>query len=249
MSIASHHFNSNAAGTLADRVVGLVYPRDGRLRARKVVSRSKARGTGKYPSWKMQRMLQWESPHELNAFRLLDADPNVTAFREQPVTVSYVQDGEKRTHYPDIEVVYSGHKQLWEVKSARDAEEPDVMHRTRLMEAALPHFGYTYRVVVAETLTANCRLANAIELLRRGRADVSPLEREHARRIFEKRDISWREINTGLLGPKGKALVCRLVLEGVLSIDTDKPIRCDSLVSLAAKYAEAAAHRHIGEAA
>src|SRR5579859_7695488 len=40
-------------------------PPDGKIRARKVVSRSRARGTGKFPSWKMGRMIQWESTYEL----------------------------------------------------------------------------------------------------------------------------------------------------------------------------------------
>lgn len=245
MLIAPHHPTPSAGGSFADRVIALAFPKNGRLRARKVVSRSKARGTGKYPSWKMQRMLQWESPHELNAFRLLDADPTVIAFREQPVTVTYLQDGEERRHYPDIEVVYRAHKQLWEVKPERYAEDPDVIRRTRLMEEALPQHGYCYRVIVAETLSAGCQLGNAIALLRYGRADASQLERERARRTFEKRNIFWGEINTGLLGQKGKALVCRLVLEGVLSIDMDKPIASDSLVSLAARHSDGPEQHHL----
>src|SRR5215813_8651303 len=45
--------------------------------SRNVVTRSRVRPTGKYPSWKMERMLEWESRNELHAFRLLDCDPSV----------------------------------------------------------------------------------------------------------------------------------------------------------------------------
>jgi pantoate kinase len=34
------------------------FPQDGKIRSRKVVKRSNARNTGKYPSWKMQRMMR-----------------------------------------------------------------------------------------------------------------------------------------------------------------------------------------------
>jgi hypothetical protein len=34
-------------------------------------------------------MLQWESMNELNAFRLLDCDPRVTVFTEQPCEIVY----------------------------------------------------------------------------------------------------------------------------------------------------------------
>ena len=58
------------------------FPKDGKIRSRKVVKRSNARNSGKYPSWKMQRMMQWESVHEGNAMRILDAHPNVISFNE-----------------------------------------------------------------------------------------------------------------------------------------------------------------------
>ena len=76
----------------------IVFPEPGQLRSRKVVSRSSARPKGKYPSWKVRRMVQWESENELNAFRLLDCDPDVTCFNEQPCEVKYVLGGQVRSH-------------------------------------------------------------------------------------------------------------------------------------------------------
>ncbi len=46
-------------------------------RDRKVVRRSNYRVTGKYPSWKMLRMMQWESTIERDAFYLFDGTPNI----------------------------------------------------------------------------------------------------------------------------------------------------------------------------
>jgi hypothetical protein len=49
-------------------IINIVRPKPGQLRARKVVSRARVRPTGKYPSWKIRRMVQWESENELNPF-------------------------------------------------------------------------------------------------------------------------------------------------------------------------------------
>jgi len=114
-------------------VSNIVFPESGQLRSRKVVSRSRARPMGKYPSWKMKRMVQWESENELNAFRLLDCNPDVTSFHEQPCEVMYFLDGKARSHYPDILVEKNGRKELWEVKPESEAEKPEVVTRSTLL--------------------------------------------------------------------------------------------------------------------
>ena len=69
------------------RVLRIAFSSPEQVRSRRIVTRSRFRPTGKYPSWKMERMLQWESLNELNAFRLLDCDPRVTLFSEQPCSM------------------------------------------------------------------------------------------------------------------------------------------------------------------
>ena len=73
--------------------IQVFFPDRGKLRSRKVVTRSRARKTGKIPSWKMGRMLQWESKNERLVFRILDGDATVTALFEQPLTVCYEDEG------------------------------------------------------------------------------------------------------------------------------------------------------------
>lgn len=229
----SQPFASSDVFPLSGPVRAIRYPTDGQLRSRKVVSRSKTRSTGKYPAWKTGRMLQWESPHELNAFRLLDANPAVLAFREQPLVVSYVLDGVLHDHYPDIEVHTALGKELWEVKTRDDALSPEVTGRTRLLSASLPTLGYTYRVVVAEELATEPQLSNALLVLRHGRAPIAPLERERVRVLLGQQPrLTWGAILDGAFGLNGRAMACRLLLEGVLRIDPGQPIGRDSAVAL-----------------
>ena len=149
------------------------------VRSRKVVTRSRARSTGKYPSWKMGRMLQWESTNELNAFRLLDCDAQVRAFSEQPCEIKFVHDGTLRSHFPDLLVELEGKRELWEVKTEAEATRAEISERTALLTKGLAAWGYTYRVVFARDLLREPRLSNALLLLHHGsRCAVTISERE-----------------------------------------------------------------------
>lgn len=223
--------NSNVRNAIAvieglkDEVLAIEYPKDGRIRSRKVISRSKARGSGKYPSWKMGRMIHWESPHELNAFRILDANSAVLKFAEQPLVIKYRLDGVEHEHYPDIQVTTRQGKELWEVKMAEDAATPVVARRTAFLSTALPTLGYVYRVVHAEDLGRRPRLQTVLEVLRLGRADIPAVERERLRVTFERvPTLTWGDVRRGALGAKGQYFVCRLILEGVIALDLSTPI-------------------------
>ena len=154
---------ASAAPRADGAALEIIPPKDGELRSRTVVSRSRARGSGRYPSWKMGRMVQWDSPNELNAFRLLDADPVVKAFHEQPLAIRFTLDGETHLHYPDLLVEWSnGRRELSEIKPEREAAHPQTLACTRFLESALPHVGFAYRLVVAEELKMGPRLSNAL---------------------------------------------------------------------------------------
>lgn len=176
--------------------------------------------------------MHWESLHELLAFRLLDADPRVISFTEQPLTVIYVLDGVMRKHYPDIMVATINSKELWEVKTEEEANEPETVQRTALMEAGLPNFGFDYRVVTPTSLSSEVEHANALVILRRGRASVSALARERIRRVAQiVNPITWGDIHAGLLGENGVAEMSRLILEGAFSFDRSLPLRDGTVIS------------------
>lgn len=206
-------------------ILEIIYPKAGKVRARAVVSRSGSKATRKRPSWKMGRMMQCESPHERNAVVLLDVCPEVTAFYEQPLAVRYRMNGEAHTHYPDLLVEYGQRRELLEVKTWRDANSPDVAARTRILESHLPEHGFTYRIATAEELKREPRLSTALGLLKHGWAPISAIDREHVRQILQSAPhITWASALSGDLGPRGCAVLARLVLEGVLQIDMEQPL-------------------------
>ncbi|MES2012349.1 MAG: TnsA endonuclease N-terminal domain-containing protein [Pseudomonadota bacterium] len=205
------------------------FPTNGKIRSRKVVSRSNAHNTGKYPSWKMQRMMQWESTHEGNAMRILDATPSVVSFNEQPCEIVYTLHGVKRRHYPDLMVVEPHRRELWEVKTARDANEPEVAERTAYLTDVLPAYGYGYRMVLAEVLATQPRLDNVKRLNKLGRHPVSGLEQESIRRIFMQEPVlQWGMFEAQ--SPIALQHISRLILEGKLHIDLHQPINAASQI-------------------
>jgi len=170
-------------------------------------------------------MMHWESSNELNGFRLLDCDPNVTSYSEQPCRIAYVVDGVERIHFPDILVATNGGKQLWEVKPRSNALEPEVLARAALLSRVLPRWGYEYRTVLAEDLARQPRLSNANLLLSLGKRAISDCEWEDVRRtIVEQETLLWSKACAGNYGPRGREILCSLVLRGVLTIDMNVPI-------------------------
>ncbi len=205
-----------------DRILSIEYPKAGKYRARKVISRSKARPTGKYPSWKMGRMVHWESPHELNAYRLLDANPGVISFHEQPLVIHFILNGEEHCHYPDVLVDFGVIRELWEIKPRSEAVAHDVVARTHLLERELPHKGFTYRMVIGEELSKEPRLSTVLTVLKHGRQQLSALEHEQVRILFKSdKEITWADAENEL-GSNRTRLLCRSFLEGRVAFDIEQ---------------------------
>jgi hypothetical protein len=199
------------------------FPQDGKIRSRKVVKRSNARNSGKYPSWKMQRMMQWESVHEGNAMRILDANPSVISFNEQPCEIIYILNGEKRRHYPDFLVIEADQKEFWEVKTAKDANQPEVAERTAFLTTALPYYGYSYHMVIAESLASQPQLSNIKRLNKLGRQALTVVQQETLRRLFKQQPVmDWSVFENQ--SPVTLRQISRLILEGKLNIDLHQPI-------------------------
>lgn len=193
-------------------------------RARKVKTRSKMRAHGAYPSFRMGRMIHWESPGERSAIKLLDVDPSVIHLGEQPCVIYYRLSGVLHRHYPDLLVKWRTAQSLFEVKERTEALSPEVVARTALMRSELPRFGYAYDVLLSDDLEARPRLTNVEFVLRHGRPEMTVLAREELRRYFAiTKSVAWSDVLLGQAGPVTLQRACRLILEGELFIDFNVP--------------------------
>ena len=202
--------------------IRISFPNSDNPRSRKVVTRSRARKTGKLPSWKMKRMVQWESANERLVFRILDSDATVIAFFEQPLTVHYEDNGVTRDHFPDVLIEFHDGIEVWEIKDTLDSGCPDIKKRTELLIPRFAQLGIRYRLVFVDKKNQKGIEAYSLSVRRFGRLPISPVERERARRTFRHQySVSWQQIKTGSLGKRGRNIVARLLLEGELT-STDR---------------------------
>ena len=223
------------------RVLRVELKPEGQL-ALKIKSRSNTGPTGGIPSLKTNAMVHWKSPAEGHLAKMLECEPMVSYFGSQPGTVYYTLDGvEVHRHIPDSLCRGGPYPILWEVKSERDTWREDIALRNALMASGLPALGFSYRVALAEDLRREPRLGNLKQVRRLGRQALRPAEREVARQFFAREpSVKWSDIDALRLGPLTPAVVCRLVLEGVLWLNLDHVLgRGTAVMSMAYAVQEA----------
>lgn len=210
---------------LTTSTLTLRFPPHGKQRIRKVVTRSRGRPTYAYPSWKMGRMIECESRAEKDVMCLLDADPRVRYFYEQPLEILYEKAGDLRRHIPDVLVVFEAAKELWEIKPHKDALDNEQRERVALLTPPLAMHGYGYRLILADEYARPLCLKSAKRVLRLGRGNVPFLEREQLRQhLVTRGGCYWGELQRGDFGPLGAQHGSRLMLEGSLQWNVEIPL-------------------------
>ncbi|WP_428249815.1 TnsA endonuclease N-terminal domain-containing protein [Ferrovibrio sp.] len=142
-------------------------------RARRVVTGRKPRVTGRYPSMKSNRTVQWESQLERDFIMLLEFDPSVCRYREQPKTVEIKVHNGPNFHYtPDFYAERLDGRYVYEVKEARELQKDDIRRRLTLAGELMVSEGYFFQVVTEETIRVQPLLGNIRMLLPLRSVDV-----------------------------------------------------------------------------
>lgn len=130
---------------------------------------------GRFPSRKAARVLSFESRLERDHFLLLEADPGIRTFEEQPVTIAFTVRGKARRYTPDVRVEYEGGRtELVEVKYAADLAS--MAHEDRASMAEAHDAARAYAAARGWTF----RVATDVDL-RGPRLDRAETLRTHAR--------------------------------------------------------------------
>jgi len=118
------------------------------------------RWIGKFPSIKMKRMVGYQSLIERDFIYLLDFDPAVTTYSEQPLTIHYEAENKARRYTPDFAFTHSGRAYLVECKHHQfikpDENGPKWVAARRWCTAR----GITFVVVTEAVIRAGYRLEN-----------------------------------------------------------------------------------------
>lgn len=121
---------------------------------------------GYFPSLKLGRMINFESLIERDLIYLLDYEPQVEQFCEQPLSIEYPHDGKKHQYTPDFHVLYADQNLLVECKPKQFVDKPENQVKFNAAKEWCQAHGWIFGVITDEQLSANWRVEN-IKLLTR----------------------------------------------------------------------------------
>lgn len=203
------------------------WPPDGEIRARNIISRSRAIPTGKHWSSTLARSVHWESNVECDGQILADACAGVATYREQPCKIRFRDDGANQTHVPDLFVDGALPRPLLiEFKSDQDPHLSDAIARALVLTPALREAGYDYHIVLASTLQRSNYLANARLILRFARQAPTELDIALATKAFEKKyQLPTRDYLRGRTSDVSALQgMYRLILGGYITVPMHEPL-------------------------
>jgi len=189
---------------------------------------------GKFPSLKMGKMLWWESQLERDNDYLIEIDPDVLSYEEQPLKIRYFLDGKVHWYTPDLRVVRQDSKQIIEVKDEEHANSPEYIELFRRVAPICHRNGYEFIVVTDSTIRVQPRLDNVKLIYKYAKTLVTS---EHQMLLYtlfsDKGSLTLGEISKWFASkgiPDG--IVYSLIYNGILSVDFMRPIGKGTAVTL-----------------
>ena len=126
---------------------------------------------GYFPSIKMKQRIAYESTIERDDMTLLDFDPDVQAFEEQPLVIPYRYNNKTVTYTPDLLVQTLHRCILVECKPAEFVETEENQRKFNAARKWCEEHHFEFEVVTDEQVRAGFRLKN-VKRLKIGRAHV-----------------------------------------------------------------------------
>lgn len=205
------------------------------MSARKPPNRGiRGKNVGKFFSVKMNTMLWFESLLEEALMYLLDFDPSVKRFKEQPCRIRYILNGKIRRYTPDILVERADEKQIIEVKPKKKVvtEKYDLLFRIILpiCEAG----GYKFKVFTEEMIMRQPMLNNIKALWSYARTPLHPQHQVYSREFLQENPVlSLGEVFESFQQKNiPKQVVYALLFWGVMDFNLNEPLSLNSHVYL-----------------
>lgn len=129
---------------------------------------------GRFPSLKLDRMVDFESLIERDFIYLLDFDPDVVSFTEQPLTIEYEHEGKVRSYTPDFHVIKNGQNWLVECKPQQMLRTGPNQRKFAAGQTWCAARGWQFEVITDEQIRQGYRLDNVRFLTQFARYPISP---------------------------------------------------------------------------
>ena len=129
---------------------------------------------GKFPSLKLRRMVCYESRLEREQIYLMEYDPEVVYYEEQPLLIEYLWEGSRFKYYPDFKVVTAGGQQLLlECKAAEFVNTDKNRRKIAAGRRWCARRGWEFRLITERETRAGFRLENVMFLWQFARYNIS----------------------------------------------------------------------------
>jgi hypothetical protein len=201
---------------------------------RKITNKGVKRVIGKFPSLKMRRLICWESQIERDYIYLLEFDPAVVSYAEQPLRISYHLDGKERHYTPDFLVKRVDKNLIVEVKQVEEAQKEEKQRLFRIASAICARDNYEFVVVTDTMIRVQPRLDNIKLLTRYQRIPIhDPQYQIICYELFSKcSEVRFSEVVQFFASRNiGKQVVFSLLYWGILTVDLTQPITAESGMS------------------
>lgn len=149
------------------------------------VSRHRGSAVGRFPSMKMKRMIAFESLIERDFIYLLDYDPFVTWFEEQPVRIEYEYE-EKQLHYtPDFLLVEQKQQVLVECKPEKFVDTEENRRKFTVARLWCQEKSRQFRIITEQQIRAGYLLQNVKLLTQYARQQTDPVIRSQILAVLQ----------------------------------------------------------------
>ena len=129
---------------------------------------------GKFPSLKLGRMVSFESRIERDQIYLMEYDPDIVLYEEQPLVIEYTCAGKRYKYYPDFKVVTSrGQHLLLECKAEKYVNKDSNQRKFAAGKSWCAKHNWEFRLITEQVIRAGFRLENVMLLWQFARHNIS----------------------------------------------------------------------------
>lgn len=137
---------------------------------------ARRRGSGDFPSLKLGRMVAYESRIERDYIYLLEFDPEVVSFEEQPIRIEYKIEKKTHRYTPDFHVIKTnGDHILIECKAEDFVDTEENQRKFVMAKEWCVSRNWEFKVLTGEEMRAGYRLQNIKRLWQFARYQIFPL--------------------------------------------------------------------------
>ena len=208
------------------------------LRVREPITRSRGKVRGQFPSYKMHRMIAWESQLERRACYLFEFSPGVVAFREQPIKFLIPYFGQIKRYTPDFELIFeSGEICYVEIKPKSKLEAPENNSFFKAVFKELKSLGYLFIIITEEELIHPVRERN-LTLLRHYLSPPLPQEQIKVASAWLKHATTHCNFGNLIQVTGSLTVAYSLIAQGHLWIDIKQPFSSHTYIFERRDYSE-----------